>query len=97
MDTCQDDIFLPKDTTIPTLGEAKIKNPIKFGRFVEDEDAVLVNISRKSIDKCNKNNGKSTKKPDFTFSNPPDLAARSISTPPKPNVPWSPVAGCAPA
>lgn len=70
MDTCQDDIFLPKDTTIPTLGEAKIKNPIKFGRFVEDEDAVLVNISRKSIDKCNKNNGKSTKKPDFTFFEP---------------------------
>jgi len=45
---------IPSDTTIPVVGEAKIHNPIKFGRFVEDDEAVLVNISRRRVEKGNR-------------------------------------------
>ncbi|MEF2230417.1 MAG: ATP-dependent 6-phosphofructokinase [Pseudodesulfovibrio sp.] len=45
---------VPRDTTIPVVGEAKISNPIRFGRFVEDDEAVLVNISRRRVEKGNR-------------------------------------------
>ena len=47
----QDESFIPKDTTIQVVGEAKIKNPIQFGRYVDEEDAVLVSISRREVEK----------------------------------------------
>lgn len=50
MKTCQDESVTPTNTEIPVVGPAKIKNPIRFGRFVDEEDAVLVNISRKSVE-----------------------------------------------
>ena len=50
----QDESFIPKDTAIKVVGEAKIKNPIKFGRFVDEEDAVLVSISRREVEKGTK-------------------------------------------
>ena len=45
---------VPKDTTIPTVGEAKIANPIEFGRFVEDDVDVLVNITRRRVEQGNR-------------------------------------------
>ncbi len=54
MKTCQEDTLAPKTTDIPVVGPAKIKNPINFGRFVNEDDAVLVNISRRSVDKTGK-------------------------------------------
>lgn len=56
MRTYQDETATPKSTTISVVGEAKIKNPIKFGRFVEEDDAVLVNISKREIEKGSKKN-----------------------------------------
>ncbi|QJB56348.1 ATP-dependent 6-phosphofructokinase [Pseudodesulfovibrio sp. zrk46] len=50
MKSNQDESLLPKSTEIKVVGEAKINNPIKFGRFVEDDDAVLVNISRRNVE-----------------------------------------------
>ncbi|QGY39097.1 ATP-dependent 6-phosphofructokinase [Pseudodesulfovibrio cashew] len=58
MKTCVDENSQPKDTTIPVVGEAKIKNPIKFGRFVVEDDAVLVNISKRYMDKSAKSRKK---------------------------------------
>lgn len=55
-----------KDTTIPVVGEAKIKNPIDFGKFVVDDDAVLVNISRRNVD----GTGRSKKKPTHLYFEP---------------------------
>ncbi|MGL1863020.1 MAG: ATP-dependent 6-phosphofructokinase [Pseudodesulfovibrio sp.] len=55
MKTCQDGVHLPKCTDIPVVGTAKIKNPIKFGRFVDEDDAVLVKITRKNVAKTAKN------------------------------------------
>ncbi|MBI9081044.1 MAG: ATP-dependent 6-phosphofructokinase [Pseudodesulfovibrio sp.] len=63
MNTCQDDIFQPEETEIPKVGEAKINNPIKFGRFVDENDAILVNISRKSIEENGKKKNGKAKKP----------------------------------
>ena len=54
MKTCTDDNITPKTTDIPVVGEAKIKNPIRFGRFVREDDAVLVNIVRKSVEATKK-------------------------------------------
>jgi 6-phosphofructokinase 1 len=59
MKTCQDEYVNPASTTIATVGEAKIRNPINLGRFVDEDEAVLVNISRGSVEK----NGKSKKEP----------------------------------
>lgn len=87
----QDEAFIPKDTTIPVVGEAKIKNPIQFGRFVDEEDAVLVSISRRQIEQGNR------KKPPSAFtSNPPGPGTRFTSTPARPSVRWSPAAASAP-
>ncbi|MDD3312248.1 ATP-dependent 6-phosphofructokinase [Pseudodesulfovibrio sp.] len=44
-------IEVPKDAAISAVGEAKITNPIRFGRFVEDDEDVLVHISRKRVEK----------------------------------------------
>ncbi|MGE4194188.1 MAG: ATP-dependent 6-phosphofructokinase [Pseudodesulfovibrio sp.] len=67
MKSCNDDGGTPKSTTIPTVGTAKISNPIKFGRFVDDEeDAVLVNISRKKVE----GNAKTKKKPTHIYFEP---------------------------
>lgn len=51
MKACREPEFKAKETTIPKLGEAKVNSPLEFGRFVNDEDAVLVSISQKSVDK----------------------------------------------
>ena len=69
MDTCKTDIPLPEETGISTLGKAKINNPIKFGRFVDEDDAVLVNISRKNIEKTGKP-GKNKKEPRLIYFEP---------------------------
>jgi 6-phosphofructokinase 1 len=67
MKSCNDDGGTPKSTVIPTVGTAKISNPIKFGRFVDDEeDAVLVNISRKKVE----GNAKTKKKPTHIYFEP---------------------------
>jgi 6-phosphofructokinase 1 len=50
MKACNSESPTPKSTEISTVGTAKIANPIKFGRFVEEEDAVLVNISRRTVE-----------------------------------------------
>lgn len=54
MKTCQEETLAPKNTDIPVVGPAKIKNPINFGRFVNEDDAVLINISRRSVEKTGK-------------------------------------------
>ncbi|MCJ2165514.1 MULTISPECIES: ATP-dependent 6-phosphofructokinase [unclassified Pseudodesulfovibrio] len=56
----------PKDTTIATVGTAKVMNPIKFGWFVEEDDAVLVNISRKNVE----GTSRSKKKPVHVYFEP---------------------------
>jgi len=66
MKTCQDEVLVPKNTEIPLVGQAKIKNPIKFGRFVDEDDAVLVNISRRNVDKTTK----SKKSPKHVYFEP---------------------------
>ncbi|BDQ34039.1 ATP-dependent 6-phosphofructokinase [Pseudodesulfovibrio portus] len=66
MRTCQDESVDAKNTDIPVVGQAKINNPIKFGRFVHEDDAVLVNISRRSILGA----GKGRKKPEMAFFEP---------------------------
>lgn len=48
MKTCREPIYKPADTAISQLGTPKVNSPLAFGRFVDEEDAVLVNISRKS-------------------------------------------------
>ena len=50
MKTSQDETVMPKSTDIMTVGPAKIKNSINYGRFVEEDEAVLVNISRRNVD-----------------------------------------------
>ena len=49
MKVCHDDVIVPKSTDISVLGQAKIKNPIDFDRFVNEEDAALVNITRRLV------------------------------------------------
>jgi len=66
MKTCTDESVTPTTTEIPVVGEAKIKNPIKFGRFIDEDDAVLVNISRRSVDAI----GKSKKAPKHLYFEP---------------------------
>lgn len=66
MKSCQDESMNPKNTDISVVGPAKIKNPIKFGRFVHEDDAVLVNISRRSVN----GTGKGKKKPERIFFEP---------------------------
>jgi 6-phosphofructokinase 1 len=66
MKTCQDEVVIPCTTEITSVGEAKIKNPINFGRFVEEEEAVLVNISRASVEK----KPKSKKEPSRAYFEP---------------------------
>lgn len=66
MKTCNDESVTPTTTDIPVVGEAKIKNPIKFGRFIDEEDAVLVNISRRNVEST----GKSKKKPKHQYFEP---------------------------
>lgn len=51
MKTCREPIYKAGDTTIPQLGDPRVDSPLTFGRFVDDDDAVLVNISRKSVDR----------------------------------------------
>ncbi|WP_338668538.1 ATP-dependent 6-phosphofructokinase [Pseudodesulfovibrio methanolicus] len=66
MKTCNSESPTPKSTEISTVGTAKIANPIKFGRFVEEDDAVLVNISRRTVEGASK----SRKKPQHIFFEP---------------------------
>ena len=49
MEPCRDNDCLPKDTEITRLGIAKVDSPLPFGTFVNEDDAVLVNISKKSV------------------------------------------------
>lgn len=51
MKTSVDESNIPSNTDIQTVGEAKIKNPIPFGRFVDEDDAVLISISRRNVEK----------------------------------------------
>jgi 6-phosphofructokinase 1 len=66
MKACNSESPTPKSTEIPTVGTAKIANPIKFGKFVEEEDAVLVNISRRTVE----GSPKSRKKVEHTYFEP---------------------------
>ncbi|MBC16070.1 MAG: diphosphate--fructose-6-phosphate 1-phosphotransferase [Desulfovibrio sp.] len=66
MKTCTDETVIPTDTTIPVVGEAKVNNPIKFGRFVSEEDAVLVNISKRNVERT----GKARKDPVHQYFEP---------------------------
>ena len=66
MKTCTDETVIPADTTISIVGEAKVNNPIKFGRFVSEEDAVLVNISKRNVERT----GKARKKPVHQYFEP---------------------------
>jgi 6-phosphofructokinase 1 len=66
MKTCNSESPTPKSTEISTVGTAKIANPIKFGRFVEEDDAVLVNISRRTVEGA----PKSRKKPEHIYFEP---------------------------
>ncbi|NDV20893.1 ATP-dependent 6-phosphofructokinase [Pseudodesulfovibrio sp. JC047] len=66
MTTYQDEKIAPKDTEVMTIGPAKINNPINFGRFVEDDEAVLVNISRRNVD----GSSRSKKTPDHVYFEP---------------------------
>jgi 6-phosphofructokinase 1 len=66
MKTCNSESPTPKSTEISTVGTAKIANPIQFGRFVEEDDAVLVNISRRTVE----GTPKSRKKPEHVFFEP---------------------------
>jgi len=67
MKTSHDEnVVLLKDTTIPVVGEAKIKNPIQFGRFVDEDEAVLVNISKRNVD----GTGRSKKRPEHIYFEP---------------------------
>ncbi|WP_243544977.1 ATP-dependent 6-phosphofructokinase [Pseudodesulfovibrio tunisiensis] len=59
---CREEIYSSLETEIKRLGEAKVANPMSFGRFVEEDDAVLVNISRKSVTHFEKKNSRRTKK-----------------------------------
>lgn len=59
MKTCNDESVTPTTTDIPVVGEAKIKNPIKFGRFIDEDDAILVNISRRNVESTGKSKKKS--------------------------------------
>jgi 6-phosphofructokinase 1 len=51
MKTCQEEIVNPAETVVDTVGEAKIRNPISLGRFVDEDEAVLVHISRSNVEK----------------------------------------------
>ncbi|WP_419786470.1 ATP-dependent 6-phosphofructokinase [Pseudodesulfovibrio sp.] len=55
-------VEVPGDATISTVGEAKIANPIRFGRFVEEGEDVLIHISRKRVEK-----GRRKKEPKQVF------------------------------
>ncbi|EGB15833.1 phosphofructokinase [Pseudodesulfovibrio mercurii] len=66
MKACNSESPTPKSTEISTVGPAKIANPIAFGRFVEEDDAVLVNISRRTVE----GNPKSRKKPEHIYFEP---------------------------
>ena len=57
---------------------AKIKNPIQFGRYVDEDDAVLVSISRREVEKGTRKKARST-----SISSPPGPATRSTTTPSK--------------
>lgn len=91
MKSCNSEGGTPKSTEIATVGPAKIINPIKFGRFVEEDDAVLVNISRRNVE----GTARSKKSLPIYISSRPVPGTRSISTPARPNARWSPAAGCA--
>ncbi len=47
---CKEQVYKPSDTDIPRLGDPKVSSPLKHGRYVEEDDAVLVNLSRQSIE-----------------------------------------------
>jgi 6-phosphofructokinase 1 len=66
MKACNSEGGAPKTTEISTVGVAKIANPIKFGRFVEEDNAVLVNITRRSVE----GPAKSRKKPEHIYFEP---------------------------
>ncbi|BCS88667.1 ATP-dependent 6-phosphofructokinase [Pseudodesulfovibrio sediminis] len=66
MRTSQDENIDVKNTEIPIVGPAKIQNPSACGQFVNEDDAVLVNISRRNVD----GSGKSKKHPKHVFFEP---------------------------
>jgi 6-phosphofructokinase 1 len=63
MKSCNSESPTPKSTEIASVGTAKIANPIKFGKFVDDNDAVLVDISRRIVEGA----PKSRKKPERIY------------------------------
>lgn len=67
MKTCQEELVTPADTAIDTVGEAKIRNPISLGRFVDEDEAVLVHISRANVEATG---GKKSKRAFFEPAGP---------------------------
>ncbi len=59
MRSCRDEVLLPKSTEISVIGPAKINNPIQFGKFVEEDDAILVNIARRNVEGTKQSKAKS--------------------------------------
>ncbi|CCH49122.1 ATP-dependent 6-phosphofructokinase [Pseudodesulfovibrio piezophilus] len=82
MKTCTDETVIPSKTDIPVVGKAKIKNPISFGRFVSEDDAVLVNISKRNVEK----NRQSKKAPEHTYFEPAGPRSRVYFDPSKTKV-----------
>jgi len=66
MKTSQDENVVVKDTVISALGQTKIKNPAECGKFVREDDAVLVNISRRNVE----GSGRTKKKPEHVYFEP---------------------------
>ena len=48
-------LLTPEETRIQQLGPAKIDSPLEFGKFCEDDDGVLVYISRSSYEEKDRN------------------------------------------
>lgn len=46
---CKEKFFKPQDTFIARLGTPKVANALKHGRFVEEDEGVLVNLSKENL------------------------------------------------
>jgi len=58
MKTSQEKLVVPAETAIDRVGEAKICNPLSLGRFVDEDEAVLVHISRANVELQGKGGGR---------------------------------------
>ncbi len=46
---CKEKVYKAEDTVIDRLGPPKVSSPLKHGRYVDEDDAVLVNLSKDSL------------------------------------------------